>query len=796
MLSKKHNCAKRSQLGIATHLVTAIIFAVILLSFTSSAEVIGKVTVVGADRISKSLIISTSGIREGEPFATAILEDAVRKIYALGFFDDVAIRGKITAQTIDLEIEVAELDQVSQIIFDGNKKLKEKELLDAAGIALNDFVSPAEVFHAVHNIKEAYADEGYPSAEVETEAVTTQKGRISLEFKIDEGSKTRVETITFRGNSVFTDSKLRRQMKTKQKWLLRSGKFSETTYKEDLEKIEEYYHNKGYIMAKVLRDSIWTDTTDARMSIIIWVEEGDKYHFGQVDISGNTIYDNQTVKSQIKFDEGDVFSAEELDESLANIYFLYQEKGYIYANVEDERRIEDDSVHLDLKITEGIQAHVRKLEIAGNTRTHEKVIRRELAIYPGEIFMRSKLMRSVRNVYYLNYFGDVVPDFKILPNGDVDLILEVEEKPIGRFQIGATYNSRDGLVGNISVGWPNMLGRGWESELMWEFGSLRKNFSLSFTEPWFLDTPTTVGFDIYNTEWRWSGYYSEFRTGGALRLGRRLKWPDDYFSIYWRYKLEWLSYDEFSSSYNPTPAYDLREMDWPQIESATKVTIDRDSRDSRLFATDGTHNYYSLELCGNWLGGDVAYEKQDLRSEWYFPLHKYLTFVIKGRAGYLTNAFGDDKEDVPYSERYFLGGISYDGQVRGYTDRSITPLDTVDAVYDSTATPDIGGNIPMTETSQIFHTGGRFMALFSTELRVPVARDQLYLSIFADAGNTWRDLNSTDLGKMKRSVGAGMRLVIPMLGIMGMDAAYGFDIDDRTGKVSGWQWHFQIGPEQ
>ncbi len=759
------------------------------------AQVIGKITVIGLDRVSETLVINASGLREGEKFAPAMTEDAIRKVYALGFFDDVTIRGRESDGVVELEIEVMELPQISQIVFEGNKKIKEKDLLEKIDIALNDFFSPSDAYYTVQKIKSAYADEGYPRVEVGTEAIEKQPGRIDLTFKIEEGGEIKVGTIEFFGNSAFTDKKLRKQIDTKQKSLFRSGKFNEITYLEDLDKIEDFYHNKGYITADILRDSTWIDTTDARLNIEIWLGEGEKYYFGRVAFEGNTIYGTPEVGSELKFEPGEVFSEEILDESIANIYFLYQEKGYIYAGIEDKRRIIGDSVHLDIAITEGILARVRKIEIAGNTRTHDKVIRREMSIYPGETFVRSRLMRSVRNVYYLNYFEDVLPDFEILPNGDVDLIMEVTEKPIGRFQIGATYNSQDNIVGNISVGWPNMLGRGWESEILWEFGANRTNFSLSFTDPWFLDTPTTVGFDIYNTESIWSGYYTESRYGGALRLGRRLRWPDDYFRIYWRYKLEWLSYKDFSSSYTPTPTYDLRDKDWPEILSSTRITLERDSRDSRMFATKGSRNRYSVDLAGNFLGGDVAYEKQDVRSEWYFSLHKYLTVVGKGRAGILTNTFSDDPNDVPFGERYFLGGVSFDGQIRGYTDRSVSPIDTTLAVFDSSSTPDIGGYIPMTEPEQTFRAGGRFMSVFSMELRVPIQRDQLYFSVFADAGNTWRDFDSADLGNLKKSAGAGMRLVIPMLGIMGIDVAYGFDESDYYGTTSGWQWHFQIGPE-
>ncbi len=759
------------------------------------AQTIGEISVVGAKNTSESLIKMTSGLAEGQKYGASTVEDALRKIYKLGFFDNVTIRGVQSGDIIAVEIEVDEHPFASQLLFDGNEAIKDKELLEKSELVLNDVLTPKKTFHAVKKLRKAYIEKGFPNVAIETEAIETATGRVSVTFKIDEGQRVRVGGIEFFGNENISDGKLRRRMDTKRKSLFRSGKFDEAKYQEDLAKIESLYQNNGFITVKIASDSIRTDTLNARLFIDIRIEEGKRYYFGDISISGNTIYETDEVMNQLKFKKGDVFNGEKLDESLAEVYFLYQEKGYIYADVRDVRRLTADTVHLDIGLSEGIQAKVRKIEIAGNTRTFDRVIRREMSIYPGEVFHRSRMMRSVRNIYYLNYFNDVLPDFKILPDGDVDLIMNVEEKPVGRFQIGGTYNSRDKVVGNVSIGWPNMLGRGWESEFTWEFGANKKNVSLSFTEPWFMGKPTTVGFDIYNTELIWSSYYTELRTGGAVRLGRRLKWPDDYFSLYLRYKLEQFEYYDFSSSYNPTARYDLRTYDWPQVESATRGVIQRDSRDSKLFASKGSKNIYTVELAGGPLGGDVSFLKQDIAGDWFFPLHKYLTLVCKGRFGYLSNIFDSDLDDVPYSRRYFFGSYGYEGQIRGYSDRAISPIDTSAAEYDSSATPDISGRIPLVLPEQQFRLGGRVMTQFTVELRVPISRDQFYVSLFGDVGDSWRDFDEVDFMKMKRGLGAGVRLVIPMLGVMGVDVGYGFDKDDLQDEISGWQWHFQIGSE-
>jgi outer membrane protein insertion porin family len=268
-----------------------------------------------------------------------------------------------------------------------------------------------------------------------------------------------------------------------------------------------------------------------------------------------------------------------------------------------------------------------------------------------------------------------------------------------------------------------------------------------------------------------------------------LKFPDDFSSIYWRYSLQQVDYYDFESSYNPTPAYDLRTRGFPLLESAMRVSFVRDNRDSRMFATSGSRNSYSIEAAGHIFGGDIEYQLQEIRSDWYFKLTEYLTFVAKARFSFLSN-WGGDLSDVPYSERFFPGGVSYDGQIRGYDDRSISPTDsTFD--YDSTLTPDPGGNIPLTGKST-FLAGGSALSIYTLEMRVPIMKDQLYTSLFFDAGNAWLNLDDMSIDDLYKSTGVGVRFVIPMLGVLGFDMAYGYDRPDEPD----WKFHFQIGPEQ
>ncbi len=757
-------------------------------SLLFGAETIRKITVIGCEATSPELVRVNSGLEEGEPYSTSKIEDAVKSIYALGNFADVRILTTKTPYGYDIEIRVVELPRVESIEFEGNKKIKDEDLEKEINLVDGSFISDAAIFDAIKKIEKKYNKEGRYDVSVKYELKDSeQKNYKKLIFHIDEGKDLRVKQIKFVGNKEFSDKKLRRQMDTKQRWLLRSGKFDPEKYQKDLQNIEDFYHSKGFITAQITKDTV--EKTDKGIFITIYIDEGKKYYLKNISVQGNKIFATDKLMKYFKLEPGDVFNQKKMDESIQNIYLAYSDDGYIHAQVNPEKQISGDSVSVDVSIEEGPQAHIHLINIAGNTRTFEKVIRRELVLYPGDVFRRNLLVVSQRNVYFLNYFEDVVPEFNILQNGDVDITLKVTEKPIGKFQVGAGYNAQDKLTGNISIGWPNVLGRGWTLDLSYEFGKLKNNFSISFTEPWLFDTPTSFGFDLYNTRWTWSGYYTEYRTGGAIRLGRKL-WRPRYVSISGRYKLESVKYEDIGSNYTPSPAYDITQIDWPRVESSILLAIERDSRDSRVFASKGSRNTISFENSGGIIGGQIEFQKLWLKSDWYFPAHKYLTLVGKAHLGLLANLWGDNPDAVPFGERFFPGGVSFDGQIRGYTDRSVGPIAWTEAGYDSSAIPDANGRIPLTSPSTPYMPGGRAVLILTGELRFPIMKDQLYVGLFGDAGNSWLDPKDIQLKGLKRSVGVGARFVVPMMGILGIDFGYGFD---KT--KPGWEMHFQIGPE-
>ena len=594
-------------------------------------------------------------------------------------------------------------------------------------------------------------------------AEAAEKNRVILTYKISEGQKVQVKKIEIQGNRAFSDGSIRKAMDTKEKRWWRSGKFERGKYEEDKTKIIDFYQKEGYIDAAIISDSLWYGPSKKNLFIWLTMAEGKRYRVGEIALQGNKLFSNAELSSKFQLEEGDVYNQEKYEETLSNIYTSYQEQGYLYTQVLDRRVPKDSLVNISFDIIEGDPARVHKILISGNTKTKEKVIRRELVIKPGQIFKRSAFLRSHREVYYLNFFGNVLPDYQTLPNGDIDLIFQVEEKPTGQAQVGVGYSERDKLVGTIGLGIPNLFGNGQRLDFTWDFGKVRQNVSIGFTEPWFLDTPTSAGFDLYQSSRRWTNYYTEVRRGGDLRIGRRLSWPDDYFRIYWKYRLEDVEYNEFASSYNPPEEYDLREISWPQRTSSTTITLIRDSRDLPEFATMGSVHSLSSEFAGGILSGDVNYHKHIFDSAWYFQNFWKFTLMLKSRVGFVDTY--KSSQSVPFSERFMPGGTSYDGMIRGYDNRSVGPEQN-------------GTEI-----------GGRTMLIFTLEYQLPIVQQQIYGLLFADAGNAWRNVAETDPTDLKRSAGVGIRIVAPMLGVIGFDLAYGFDNVPR----GEWHPHFQLG---
>ena len=603
-----------------------------------------------------------------------------------------------------------------------------------------------------------------------------QPARKILRVKINEGNKVVIEGIRFHDNKFFTNKKLRKQLKDTEEngfWFFGGGDFDTEKYAEDLKKLVAFYRKEGFRDAEVVRDSISYGPAKRDMFIDIWVNEGTRYYFGDITWQGNELYSSEILAQYLNFKKGDIYNKEKIERAVfERIGNLYYDAGYIYAGITpQEIPVGLDTVNVHFRVVEGNAVKIRKINIAGNTKTKEKVIRRQLRIHPGDTFSREALVRSQREIFILNYFADVRPDVQPITDEEVDIMLEVEEKSTDTANMSAGFSERDKLIGSVGVTMNNFFGNGQTLSFNLNFGRAFRSFQIGFTEPWFLDTPTLIGLSLFDTkrDSRFTGY-DQRSQGATARLGRRLSWPDNFFRADWIYRIDRTDLTNFSQIIIVRNPSGIIDQNWPLTTSGITQVISRNSLDRPEFPTSGSRFSLSTELTGGPLGGNVSFHKHILKNDWFSPI--FLNFVLMSsmQAGYI-EGFGDDTKNIPFLELFFMGGegLSRSIALRGYND----PL-----------------------SNSVTEDGGKVMFKYSTELRFPISPNPTIFGLFfAEAGNTWATLPETDIFDLRRSVGFGLRIFMPMLGIIGFDYAYGFDnIDFSTGKKFGdWKPHFVFG---
>lgn len=765
---------------------------------TSCAQSVDLVelAVDGAVVTDVQLIKNVSGLQSGQAVEREDIQNAVHRVFGLHLFKDVKILAEEVTDGVNLTIRVVELPRLNLMIFKGNKKLKEDDF--ALGWRRSQTIGPHQLKVAETTIRRAYQAKGFFLVKVQSELIPTAvTGEQDVVFTIEENSPVKVEAVEFVGNERLSDGELRKQMSNKPRGFLKSifggGKFDRQKYSEDLKAVIDRYREKGYLDAMVTNDTIILNETKTDVTLRLTINEGPRYYFGTSEITGMSVLSEKRLRRALKYKEGDVFDQSRYEETVGRMYESYMEEGYLYARIIDDTRTQDSTVNVSYEISEGVPAHVHRINITGNGKTKDKVIRRELTIFPGDIFRRSALQRSMRNVMLLNYFANVVPEFRQLPDGRVDLDFKVEEKPTGQIQVGGGYSEQDRLVGTINLGVPNLFGNGQSADLLLEFGSRRQSFRLGFTEPWFMDTPTTVGFDIQKLSRIWddpfvagNNDFTQNTIGATLRLGRRLRWPDDYFSVFWNYRWEDQEYTDFSTAFG-TSTRDALTASANGIISSTSITVLRDSRNLPQFATAGSRTSYRLEVGTKLLNGDWNFTKHNLTFGFFQNLWKGFTLAPRWTVAIVQS--GPSLTSVPYSELFFAGGIRSDGMIRGYNDRSIVAF--VDTSQSATAPETIPGEqISDLSRQSIDTVRGQALLVLNAQITFPVVEQQIHGLFFFDAGNVWLDAaHMAPLTDMWTAYGFGFRIAIPGMGMLGFD----FGIPLRGVNKGKLKPHFQFG---
>jgi outer membrane protein insertion porin family len=516
------------------------------------------------------------------------------------------------------------------------------------------------------------------------------------------------------------------------------------------------------------------------------VYEGSQYKIRNIDWEGNTIYSDTILTQVLDFEKGDIFNYEKFEQNLrgnqtqSDVTALYQDNGYLtFRLTPNEIKAAEDSIDVLIRIEERNQFRIGRVDITGNDKTKDKVIRRELYTVPGDYFNRSLLLRSIQQLANLQYFnvekiyGPEGLNYSLSNDSTVDVTFRVEEKSSDYLNASVGYSGAFGFSGavgvtltNFSIAEPFSLGGGQILSFNWQFGvgSLYRTFTIGFTEPWLFDTPTLIGAELFDTRQRY--FYDLRQSGGTLRVGRRLKWPDDFFYVQGFFKYQYNNIIEGLGNYV--------EGKFNQFTLGT--TISRRNIDNPIFPSQGSVVALDAEISGGpILPGEVEYYKIGFKAEWYkrlFNSNRIALYTVAD-LGYL-DEFTAGTPINPF-EYFFMGGsglIIATTPLRGYDDRTVGPRD-------------VNGEV----------LGGRVMTRYTTELRFAIALDPIpiYLLAFAEAGNVFESIEKADLFDLRRSVGVGARLLINPIGLIGFDLGYGFDRRLTDNKDPEWLFHFQFG---
>lgn len=752
------------------------------------------ISVEGNKQTDAAAIIRYSGLQVGEEFTPGgdKIRQAIKQLWSLGIFSDIKILlDNRVGDGVFLMVQVKEYPRLNDIVIKGNDELNDKDVKEQINLVKGQIVHPQDLSTLVYNLKKKYEEKGYLLAEIHPElkpVADTADAPVNLVVNIDEGKEVKIKSITFSGNHSFSAGDLRGAMKdTKEAvwWMFwRSAKFEKKKFEDDKQNIVDFYRSHGYIDASIVSDSIWYSPDKKDMFIHINVYEGKKYYIRHITWEGNTRFPASILNERIGMKPGQIFDETKFDENLrgnkdqTDVASLYLDRGFLTMNIEPTvNRIPPDSVDIHVLIQERNQFRIGQVIINGNDKTQDKVIRRELFTVPGDYFSRSLIIRSVRQLSQMNYFDPekIKPDYYIVNDSTVNVTYSVKEKSSDTFNMSVGYSQLFGFTGaiglsfnNFDLAHPLQGGAGQALNFTWQFGvsNYYRTFSLGFQEPWFMDTPTSLGVNVFDTRQIYT--YDYRMTGGSVSIGRRLRWPDNYFRINWIITAQ---KNNFISG--PSLLYSLG----PSSEVSLTQVISRNSTDSPIFPTVGSDVSLTDEIAGPPLPGQTSFHKHILSADFYttmFGTDKIVLF--SGTTFGVIGLINTSLLGPPPLEKFFMGGtgLGYISTtpLRGYSDQSVGPKD-------ANGNP-VGGNVMFKQTLEM-----RFSVL-----KEPMP---LYFLLFAEGGNVWSGLGQTNIFQLKRAAGFGARILINPIGLVGFDYGYGFDSTTPNGPVSGWHFNFEFG---
>ena len=800
--------------------------------------IINKVKVSGIKYLDPEVVASMSGLTKGDTIMipSDYLSSTLKTMWNQRIYSDVQILTEPVGDSVNIEIVLRERPRVYDWKIEGVRKGQMSELLETLklkkGSELSDFVLNS----SKDAIRKYFAEKGFYNADVSVrlENDTTLENVVNVFFVVDRKNRVKIGKIDFEGNTALSDLQLRRSFKkTHQKSIniFKGAKYKEKDYEEDKENLIDFYNSRGYRNATILSDSVYR-INDKRLGIALKVDEGNKFYYRNVSWTGNSVYETRQLNDMLGISKGETYDKKTLHkrlgigkhadyEDMSSISSLYQNNGYLFSSIDPgEVVVGEDSIDINVKIFEGKQAKINEVKISGNHRVNDRVIRRELYVRPGELYNRALLMQTIRQLNQMQHFDPekTSPGIDLVPNSNelVDISFPLEEVASDKFEISGGWGSNM-FVGSVGVQLNNVSLKNFFKGSEWRpyphgqnqqlairgqtNGSYYKAISLNFTEPWLggkKPNSLTVGLyysDETDAYYAWQSGNRHFRTiGVSVGIGRRLSWPDRYFTIY----------NEISYQ-----AYNLKDWSSFLVTNGTsnifalKTVLARNSVDSPIYPRTGSEFSLSLTLTPpyslfqknvdyadpnlpdykryKW----IEYHKWQFKAQWYYPLTNNNKLVLMARAemGYL-GSYNKNKPS-PF-EGFDVGGDGMSGYnvygveivgLRGYENSALTPY-----TYTADGRADYA----------------RAYNKYTMEIRYPFIlkpSSTIYGLVFAEGGNAFKSWKEFDPFLIKRSIGVGARIYLPIVGMLGIDWGYGFDKAVGQTERSGSQVHFIIGTQ-
>jgi outer membrane protein insertion porin family len=801
------------------------------------AYILGGISVTGLQKFSEETVRVFTGLRYGQTIKLPgdKLTSAIKKLYESKQFSDVDVYlDRIDGETVYLRLEVQELPQLNQVKINGIKKSKAKDLITEAELKLGKMVTDNLLVTTKNYFTKKYTDKGFLKTKVSLDVTkdTTDINIVNMAVFIDKGQKIKIKDINFTGNKELSGKKIRKAMSnTKQKFFGRfwkGSKYIEEDYQEDLESVLDKYSRLGYRDARILKEGIsWND--DNTIDINIDLEEGKQYRFAEILFVGNKEYTDEQLQQVLRIEKGDIYNGAVLKERVNgdgsptsfDISSEYQNNGYLFSQVNAvETRVENDSITVEVRIREDEKARIKKVTVAGNDKTNDHVIFRELRVKPGDLFSRREIIRSIREIGQLGFFDqnvtpDVVPNYQ---DKTTDINFNVIEKGGSQIELQGGYGGGS-FIGTLGLSFNNFsiknifnkeaykplpTGDGQKLSLRLQSSRTFNTYSFSFTEPWYGGKkPKSLSFSIYQS--------NQFQlnpqtfdvdkdrklgiTGASIGLGQRLKWPDDFFQL-----SQTISYQSFQLKNYGFRVGDNVLNNGTLNNLSYNLNISRSSAGpSLIFPTYGSEfsfgvkatlpyslftdkNYdqpanLTAEQQNDFLADKfkwLEYYKFNAKGKWYTSFTDKLVLMTNAEMGFL-GFYNDDLGQTPF-ERYFVGGdgiaqFQLDGRetvgLRGYENNRLSSI-----------------------------AGGTIYNKFQLELRYSITDTpsaSIYTLGFLEAGNSYDNFKDFNPFNVKRSAGLGVRIFMPAFGLLGIDFAHGFDPLPGQIEKSGWQTHFIIG---